>query len=64
MSYQMTLRSVKTAVQDWRMRQCVCMFVRSPVGDDSSIPGVIEVCGIDETPDPNELLPINPSIYM
>lgn len=37
------------------MRQRVCMFVRSPVGDDSSIPGVIEVCGIDEIPDSNEL---------
>lgn len=37
------------------MRQRLCVLVRSPVGDDSSIPGVIEVCGIDETPDPNEL---------
>lgn len=31
------------------------MRQRARMYDDSSIRGVIEVCGIDETPDPNEL---------
>lgn len=34
----------------------VCVIVNHPpVGDDSSIQGLMEVCGIDETPNSNEL---------